>query len=128
METNKVVARFKDGSMMKGKTNDFFPNKTSFHLETLSGETETIDVEQLKAFFLVKDFAGNKNYEEEYSDDVTGAGRKIRVTFSDGEKITGYTLGYSPDRQGFYMTPADVNSNNVRIFVVKSASEKIEFV
>jgi hypothetical protein len=128
METNKVVARFKDGSLMKGKTNDFFPNKTRFHLETLSGETQIIDVEQLKAFFLVKDFDGNKNYEEEYSDDVTGAGRKIRVTFSDGEKITGYTLGYSPDRQGFYMTPADVNSNNVRIFVVKSASEKIEFV
>jgi hypothetical protein len=128
METNKVVARFKDGSLMKGKTNDFFPNKTSFHLETLSGETKTIDVELLKAFFLVKDFDGNKNYNEEYGDEVSGAGRKIRVTFSDGEAITGYTLGYSPDRQGFYMTPADVNSNNVRIFVVKSASEKIEFI
>ena len=61
METNKVVARFKDGSLMKGKTNDFFPNKTSFHLETLSGETKTIDVELLKAFFLVKNFDGNKN-------------------------------------------------------------------
>ena len=128
METNKVVARFKDGSIMKGKTNDFFPNKTSFHLETLSGETETIDVEQLKAFFLVKDFEGNNNYNEEYSDKVSGAGRKIKVTFSDGEIITGFTLGYSPDRQGFYMTPADLNSNNVRIFVVKSASEKIEFI
>jgi hypothetical protein len=31
METNKVVVRFKDGSIMKGKTNDFFPNKTSFN-------------------------------------------------------------------------------------------------
>lgn len=128
METNKVVARFKDGSLMKGKTNDFFPNKTSFHLQTLTGETEKIDVEQLKAFFLVKDFEGNKNYNEEFNDEVAGAGRKIRVTFSDGESITGYTLGYSPDRRGFYMTPADLNSNNVRIFVVKSASEKIEFV
>ena len=128
METNKVVARFKDGSIMKGKTSDFFPNKTSFHLETLSGETEKIDVEQLKAFFLVKDFEGNKDYDEEYVDEVSGAGRRIRVKFSDGELITGYTLGYSPDRQGFYMTPADVNSNNVRIFVVTSASEKIEFV
>jgi hypothetical protein len=26
------------------------------------------------------------------------------------------------------MTPADVKSNNQRIFVVKSASEKIEFI
>lgn len=128
METNKVVARFKDGSLMKGKTNDFFPTKTSFHLQTLTGESEKIDVEQLKAFFLVKDFEGNKNYNEKFNDEVAGAGRKIRVTFSDGESITGYTLGYSPDRRGFYMTPADLNSNNVRIFVVKSASEKIEFV
>jgi hypothetical protein len=128
METNKVVARFKDGTILKGKTNDFFPNKTSFHIETLNGETETIDVEQLKALFLVKDFEGNKEYNEEFNDEVSGAGRKIKVTFSDGEIITGYTLGYSPNRQGFYMTPADLQSNNVRIFVIKSATEKIEFV
>ena len=128
METNKVVARFKDGSILKGKTNDFFPNKTSFHLETLGGETEQIEVEQLKAFFLVKDYEGNKDYNEDYNDEITGAGRKISVKFSDGESIIGYTLGYSPDRQGFYMTPADLKSNNERIFVVKSASEKVEFV
>jgi hypothetical protein len=113
---------------MKGKTRDFFPNKTSFHLETLNGETKTIDVEQLKAFFWVKDFEGNKNYDEDYEDEIAGTGRKIIVKFSDGESIIGYTLGYSPDRQGFFMTPADVKSNNQRIFVVKSASEKIEFI
>ena len=128
METNKVVARFKDGSIMKGKTSDFFPNKTSFHLETLNGETQQIEVEQLKAFFLVKDFDGNKNHDEDYGDEISGTGRKIMVKFSDGESIIGYTLGYSPDRQGFFMTPADLKSNNQRIFVVKSASEKIEFI
>jgi hypothetical protein len=128
MKTNKVVARFKDGSILKGKTNDFFPNKTSFHLETLDGETKMIDVEQLKAFFLVKDFDGNKSYDEDYQDEISGTGRKIMVKFSDGESIIGYTLGYSPDRQGFFMTPADLSSNNQRIFVVKSASEKIEFI
>ena len=42
--------------------------------------------------------------------------------------IIGYTTGYSPDRQGFYVTPAEKKSNNERIFVVKSASEKIEFL
>lgn len=128
METNKLVVRFKDGSIMKGKTRDFFPNKTSFHLETLNGETKTIDVEQLKAFFWVKDFDGNKNYDEDYNEEIAGTGRKIIVKFSDGESIIGYTLGYSPDRQGFFMTPADSKSNNQRIFVVKSASEKIEFI
>jgi hypothetical protein len=85
-------------------------------------------VEQLKAFFWVKDFEGNKNYDEDYGDEIAGTGRKIMVKFSDGESIIGYTLGYSPDRQGFFMTPADLKSNNQRIFVVKSASEKIEFI
>ena len=70
----------------------------------------------------------SRGYNEEFNDEVSGAGRKIKVTFSDGEIITGYTLGYSPNRQGFYMTPADLQSNNVRIFVIKSATEKIEFV
>jgi hypothetical protein len=90
--------------------------------------TQQIEVEQLKAFFLVKDFEGNKTYDEDYKDEISGTGRKIMVTFSDGESIIGYTLGYSPDRQGFFMTPADLKSNNQRIFVVKSASEKVEFI
>ena len=32
MQANKVVARFKDGSIIKGKTSDFFPNKETCHL------------------------------------------------------------------------------------------------
>ena len=90
METNKVVARFKDGSILKGKTNDFFPNKTTFHLETLNGETKQIEVEKLKAFFLVKDFEGNKSYDEDYKDEISGTGRKIMVKFSDGESIIAF--------------------------------------
>jgi hypothetical protein len=42
--------------------------------------------------------------------------------------VVGYTLAYSPDRQGFFMTPADLQGNNERIFVVKSATEKIELL
>jgi hypothetical protein len=38
----------------------------------------------------------------------------------------GYTTGYSPDRTGFYMVPADLKGNNERIFVVASATEAIE--
>ena len=52
----------------------------------------------------------------------------MKVSFSDGEEIIGYTLGYSPDRQGFYLTPADLKGNNERIFVIKSATEKVEFI
>jgi hypothetical protein len=128
MQANKVVARFKDGSIIKGKTSDFLPNKETCHLETSNGEIKKIYMEQLKAFFFVRDFAGDKTHQKSYNDKIAGAGRKIMVRFSDGEEVIGYTLGYSPGRKGFIMTPADLKSNNERIFVVTSASEKIEFL
>ncbi len=128
MAPNKVVVKFKDNTLAKGKTSDLFPNKTQFHLEDNNGDIKAINIEYLKAIFFVKDFEGNKDRKDDYSDKIAAGGRKIKVSFSDGETVVGYTLGYSPDRQGFYMTPADLKSNNVRIFVVTSASEKIEFI
>jgi hypothetical protein len=128
MGKNKVVARFKNGSILKGNTSDFLPNKNQFHLETEGGDIQTVEVDQLKAIFFVRDFTGNKDHVESYEDNISGAGRKISVKFFDGEMIIGYTTGYSPERQGFYITPAETKSNNERIFVVKSASEKIDFL
>ncbi len=128
MQTNKVIVRYKDGTLKKGNTSDFFPNKVSFHLNHLDGKIEQIDVENLKAVFFVKDFKGNKGYIKKYKDTVPGAGRKVEVQFNDGESITGFALGYSPDRHGFFITPADLNSNNQRIFVVKSATKSIKFL
>ncbi len=128
MVPNKVVVKFKVNTLAKGKTSDFFPNKTQFHLEDTNGEILDINIEDLKAVFFVKDFEGNKDHKDDYSDEIAAGGRKIKVSFSDGETIVGYTLGYSPDRQGFYLTPADLQGNNERIFVVKSATENIEFL
>jgi len=128
MELNNVVARLKDNSVLKGKTSDFFPNKTSFHLEKLDGSIVGIDIEKLKAIFFVKDIHGDQARKDTYNDAIQGSGKKIKCTFNDGESITGYTLGYSPDRHGFYMTPANLNGNNERVFVVKSATQKVEFL
>ena len=128
MEANKVVVKFKDKKMLKGTTSDFFPNKNQFHLEVAGGEILDIKVEDLKAIFFVKDFDGNKDRQKSYKDEITGTGRKMQVDFSDGESIVGFTLGYSPDRQGFYLTPADEGGNNLRIFVVKSATDNTAFL
>jgi hypothetical protein len=128
MEANKVVIKFKDKKILKGKTSDFFPNKNQFHLQIADGEILDIHVEDLKAIFFVKDYEGNKDRKKVYNDELTGTGRKMRVDFLDGESVVGFTLGYSPDRQGFYITPADAEGNNIRIFVVKSATDKIAFV
>jgi hypothetical protein len=47
------------------------------------------------------------------------------VEFSNGEVIIGFALSYSPERHGFFIVPADLKSNNERIFVIKSATSKI---
>ncbi len=128
MEPNKVVLHFRDDTIIKGSTSDFFPNKAEFHLTHLDGKIEEVELEKLKGVFFVKDFEGNPNHKKNYDDDITGAGRKIAVDFNDGEQIIGYVLGYSPDRQGFFMTPADLSGNNERIFVVKSATKNVRFL
>ncbi len=128
MEPNRIVVKFKDNTVSKGKTNNFSPNKAQFHLEEMNGDIVEISNEDLKAVFFVKDFKGNKNHDDNYNDEIAAGGRKIKVRFFDGETVVGYTLGYSPDRQGFYLSPADLQGNNERIFVVKSATEKIELL
>lgn len=135
---NKVVARFKDGSIMKGNTNDFSPLKKHFHLEVIGGQVIDVNVANLKALeiqlaelkaaFFVKDFEGNRTYDEEYGDVVVGAGRKVQVTFADGEVIIGFALSYSADRPGFFLVPADKKSNNERIFVITSSTKKVDFL
>jgi hypothetical protein len=128
MKPKKVVVKFKDNTVSKGKTNDLFANKAQFHLKKMNGDIVEIIFEDLKAVFFVKDFEGNKNHKDKYSDKIASEGRKIKVRFVDGETVVGYTLALSLGHQGFFMVPADLESNNERIFVVKSETEKIELL
>jgi len=132
METEriKVVVRYANGRVLKGYTQDFFPNKDRFHLfPTDKPDALSVDVflKDLKAIFLVRDFAGNPKYTErkKYEKEETPSGRKLEVTFLDGELMVGSTLGYERNRPGFFVLPADPKSNNVRIFVIASAVKNV---
>ena len=126
---NKVVLHSLGGKILKGITSDFFPNKLAFHLtNTEDGKALEISISDLKAVFFVRDFKGNRYYEEEKTLNRTGLGKKIKILFKDGETMFGYTTGYSKERIGFFIFPVDAMSNNERIFVVNSATEKVLFV
>jgi hypothetical protein len=133
METLKVVARYIDGRVVKGLSQDFFPNKDRFHVypaDKSSGEAAEIFLKELKAVFFVRDFVGNFQYNErkEYLEGDKPSGRKIEVTFKDGEVLVGTTLGYDPSRPGFFLFPADPKSNNVRVFAVTTAVKKVRYL
>ena len=130
MEPIKIVVRYADGKIMKGFTQDFFPNKDRFHLipadKPLGGTIEVL-VKQLKAVFVVRDFLGNPQYVERkrYIEGEDPFGVKMEVTFTDGEVMVGSTLSYNAKRPGFFLLPADPKSNNIRVFVVSTAVKKV---
>jgi hypothetical protein len=48
------------------------------------------------------------------------------VAFLDGEVVYGMTNGYSPNRKGFFVFPADKKTNNERIFVIKESTTSVK--
>ena len=129
-EVNKVVVRYLDGRVVKGTTEDFFPNRLFFHLH-VHGSNEWVDVHcnELKAVFFVRDFAGNPQRASHagFCKDATALnrGKKIAVRFKDGEFLCGYTLSYLPDRNGFFVSPADPTDNNLRVYVLAHATREV---
>jgi len=133
MEKIKVVVRYSDGRLIKGFTEDFFPNKERFHLipaNNPSGGAIEVSMKDLKAIFMVRDFIGDPLYKErkKYVEGEKPSGKKVEVTFMDGEVLVGSTLGYDPKRQGFFIFPADPKSNNIRVYVVSSAAQKVRYL
>jgi small nuclear ribonucleoprotein (snRNP)-like protein len=129
---NKVVVRFRDGKMVKGYTYDFHPHKEVFHVTETQYSKDVTEVSNslLKAVFFVKTFEGNKDHRgpEDFSlESLKNApGLKVKVTFSDGEVMYGSTNGYQPDRKGFFIFPADEESNNERVYIIRQSTVTVE--
>jgi hypothetical protein len=134
MESAKFIARFRDGGMKKGFSQDFFPNKPVFHISKdpggTSGNPEELHLNELKAVFFVKDFFGNSDYEErkKFVKGDKPYGRKVEVIFDDGEVLQGSVLSYNTQQSGFFLFPADPESNNTRVFVVNGAVKNLRYL
>jgi hypothetical protein len=128
---NQVVARFIDGKLLKGVTGDFSPAKDTFHVAPADGARPVeVRTASLKALFFVKDLAGNPSHLERGAFDprVPTPGRRIMVTFQDGEHLVGATQGYQAGRPGFFMVPADHDSNIERCYVIAASTAKVAFL
>ena len=135
---NLVVARYRDGRMIRGVTHDFGPQEKVFHVSTVErhgrttvdGKVYEISLSELKAVFFVKSLEGRqgppslKGLMEERLE-AQGL-MKVKITFFDGEILVGTTHGYTPERGGFFVVPMERESNNLRIFVVSDSVKKVE--
>ncbi|HEY9161631.1 MAG TPA: hypothetical protein VIS94_11155 [Desulfomonilia bacterium] len=131
---NKVVVRLIDGNLIKGVTTDFFPGKDVFHVSVANAPAGTkpveINIRNMKAVFFVKDLTGNPQHvkQNEFDPKHPPVGRRIKVVFKDGEVLVGTTVGYHPERSGFFVVPADADSNNDRCYVITAATQDISFI
>ena len=133
----KVVVKFKDGHVLKGWTVNISPNKEVFYLhkhKEFEDKKDIIEIKlsSLRAVFFVKDHKGNKDYKKvrtfKGKPKVTPSQRKIIVTCKDGEKLYGTTLGYDPNKKGFFIFPIDPEDNNKRIFINQTAVKSVELL
>lgn len=124
--STQVVVAFLDGRRLKGYLFAFsalrdhctvFPTPAAH-----APEGETVLLKNLKAMFFIKEAA------DAAPNPAMAHGRKIEVTFSDGERLTGTTEGYSRDRLGFFMAPVDPTGKILRIFVVNANVTNVRWV
>jgi len=130
----KVVAHYQDGRLIKGLTADFTPNKDRFTilLSEVSAGTPPwlVLMTDLKGLFFVKDLDGDLGHAKSNLFELTDLtpGRRIRIQFRDGETMNGVTQGYSPDRIGFFVVPADRKSNTERAYIITAATSQVSFL
>jgi hypothetical protein len=128
---NRVVAHLLDGKLVKGTTQDFFPNRPLFHVQPVEGGAPVeVRTRQLKAVFFVKEYGGSQT-RRDLSGFIAGPGetaqgKKLAVRFKDGELLCGYSLAYSPERDGFFMFPSDAGTNNLRVYVLSAAAAEVK--
>jgi len=129
--SNLIVARCRDGRVIRGTTNDIAMARPEFHVTEPDKPRPTkVVCSELKAAFFVRSLTGDPSRADVRGfvggPGETRYGRKVAVLFEDGELLCGYTQSYSPERDRFFLFPADPNGNNQRVLVFKAATKRIE--
>jgi len=121
---HKIVLRDRDGTSTFG-----FTYQTEFSDEikiiTREGKDQTISLSGLKAVFFVRDFKGDPQYQPVQFLNKAPMSEKlwVRVRFQDGEVLEG-RVNNSLDllvQPGFYLWPSDQETNNLSVYIPKSA-------
>jgi hypothetical protein len=117
---HRVAIHARGGRTRRGTVTDLDLTRPQFALQPQGGgPAETVAHSELKAIFFM--LAPGETAS-------TPAGRKVRVTFSDGRSIEGHREGVDL-RQGFFLVPLDAQKTNTkRIYVAKGAVASVTTV
>jgi hypothetical protein len=109
---HRVIIHTVEGQVKRGVIRDTDLLDESIALEHQTGfAPERIPGKRVKAIFFMQ-APGARPAQAE--------GQKIRVTFSDGRQMAGFSQDFKNGGQGFFFIPADNRTNTARIFVYRS--------
>jgi hypothetical protein len=125
-----VVIRKLDKALLKGFLDPKGYLASEIDLLDREGHLVHIPMPQVKAVFFVRDFDGNPDRAERkiFRSRPRLAGLWVRMTFKDDEVLEALLPNnlLEVDALGFLVTPPDVYSNNVRIFIPRTALMEME--
>jgi hypothetical protein len=138
----KIVARFTDGRLVKGRVRGFSIESDTVVLNDQKTLQEIrVPIAELKAIFFVKNFGGSSKHVERKAFGIRkNPGKKVFIKFSDNETLVGFIerevpwdKGFSLAKlgkkvQGFFLTPVDADSNNNKVFVAAGAIQDITII
>lgn len=142
VDRERSVVRLNDGSLLKGYLKDFSPDMEAVVLcEAETDRVHTLRTAEMKALFFVKSFEGDIDYNDKKSYGIRKpTGNRVFVKFKDGERLVGFVEGNLPWEKGFFLSnratgakgffllPADEDTNNIRVFVVSSSVDDVTVV
>jgi hypothetical protein len=126
----KVVVRRLDHGLIKGFVDSAsYLGPNGLQMLDREGRTLVIPLAEIKGVFFVRDFDGNPQRSERklFQSRPRLAGLWVQMTFKDKEVLEGLLPSNLVELgpEGFLLTPADLYSNNLKIFVPRTALNKI---
>jgi hypothetical protein len=113
----RVVVHTVEGKVMRGVLVNADLDSSSLGLSAQPGAAaEPVARDKVKAIFFMLD-PGEKAPPAE--------GKRVRVTFSDGRQVAGFSADYRDEGIGFFMSPGDSRTNTGRIWVYRAAVRQV---
>jgi cell division septation protein DedD len=114
---HRVIVHTVEGLVKRGTLRDADLLDEAIILETRPGiPPEQLPLPRLKAVFFMLPPGTHP---------PAVSGRKLRVTFSDGRQVSGFSNDYSDAEAGFFLVPADNRTNTDRIFIYRGSVQSV---
>jgi hypothetical protein len=113
---HRVVLHTLEGQVRRGTVRDLDLLDPVIRLAQPGRPPEAIAADRVKAIFFMQ---------EPGTPPPPSTGRRIRVGFSDGRQIVGFSEDVDAGEQGFFLVPADTRTHTARIYVFRAGVQSI---